>query len=390
MEIQKNNKYTLLDTIYILSFFIYLVAIYTNSQSVIIYEIFFYFNTIIYLIKNYYKITISPYFYYQLIFIVVSIITMVVTVDYSDSFIELQKLLRIFLIGNSLITFIDSREKLITFYKLLVISGISLLVLLLAKIPPAEWFTRRLGGSEFGYNANEVGISLAISVILSTYLYNIKKEKIYPIIAVILSIAVLLTGSRKSLLLIFAGIAGVMYLNSSEVLKKARMVMIIFGILAIGYYSIMNIPFLYEITGIRVQALIESIFAGGEGDGSTIVRQLMIRKGIELFKKKPLLGNGLGSFANLAGFGTYAHNNYIELLANTGVLGFFSYYLSYIYILCKLIKYRKKSEIIPFLTLIGMLILLEMGAVTYNEIIFQIIIIMAFASVKVAKLKKTN
>lgn len=389
MEKRLKKGYSKLDIIYSTIFLFYIISAYTNSLFEAYFELMFYFITTIYFIFNYKKITITPYFIFQSLFIVMALISLLVTINLSVSLIELRKLIQILIIGVSLISFIDSKEKLYFFYNLLIIGGLSLLIILLSEIPPTEWFSRRLGGAEFGYNANEVGLTLSFSVILSIFMNRLKKNNLYLVLAVILIIAVLLTGSRKALLLAFAGISGVLLVNSSGFIKNIRIIAIVLILLGIGYYSIMNIPFLYDITGIRVEALLNSFTGDGDIDGSTIIRQQMVSKGISLFKESPIIGNGVGSFAILGGFGTYSHNNYIEVMVSTGIVGLFFYYLNYAYLISNLVKKKEKELVTPLLVIMLLLVLLETGLVTYNEIIFQIMIIMSYASLRIAN-KKEN
>ena len=86
------------------------------------------------------------------------------------------------------------------------------------------------------------------------------------------------------------------------------------------YYTVMTWDALYYVLGRRL----EPFFAGlsnrnfGEVD---VVRFEMIKVGIDLFAKRPFLGYGIGSYRLVAGFNTYAHNNYIELLVSIGLIG---------------------------------------------------------------------
>lgn len=56
-------------------------------------------------------------------------------------------------------------------------------------------------------------------------------------------------------------------------------------------------------------------------------RVAMIQRGFEMWQQSPLWGNGNEAFRVYGGFNTYSHNNYIELLANYGVLGLVFFYL---------------------------------------------------------------
>ena len=73
-------------------------------------------------------------------------------------------------------------------------------------------------------------------------------------------------------------------------------------------------------------------------DGSSAYRLFLIEKGLILFKSNPIFGCGLGQFSSASGTGLYAHNEFIEILATTGLVGLACYYGSYILILKRLLN----------------------------------------------------
>ena len=65
----------------------------------------------------------------------------------------------------------------------------------------------------------------------------------------------------------------------------------------------------------------------------------------------------------------YLHNNYIELLAGTGVIGLLAYYSMYLYVAYNLIRYRDihSNEYIMVLILFLSQIVMDMGMVSYES-----------------------
>ncbi len=64
-----------------------------------------------------------------------------------------------------------------------------------------------------------------------------------------------------------------------------------------------------------------------EGGGSSIGgRKELIEKGYTLFWSHPFTGHGLDTFRHLSGLGVYAHNNFVELAVNGGVIGLILFY----------------------------------------------------------------
>jgi O-antigen ligase len=78
---------------------------------------------------------------------------------------------------------------------------------------------------------------------------------------------------------------------------------------------------------------------------------------LNLFKEKPLLGNGIGSFKteslkfydNINTVPYYAHNDFLQFLSETGIFGFFSYSLFFILITLLILKNFKSNSINLFL-----------------------------------------
>lgn len=379
------NKNFNLDFFFRLSFLLYFSSVLINSEQSFIFEFIFYIITIIYFIFNLEKVKLTYFLIWGILFFMISLITVTGTFSPEQSFIELRKLIRIAIVGNSIIAYIVNKEDLVSIFKVLIYSGLVLFTFMIIEIPSHLWFETRLGGSEFGLNANAVGLTLSISAIIALFLAKYRSVKLYYLPIPIFILAVFLTGSRKSIVLILAGIAGILYFNSEGVTKKIKFFIFSILILILAYMALMNIPFLYEITGQRIEALILSLWDSSSGDGSTRIRAMMIDTGKNLFFHRPISGYGIGSFAEISGFNTYAHNNFVELLVGVGIFGAVIYYSLYAYVIYFMIKLRHNKIITPLLVLMLLLTILEIGLVTYNEIEYQIIPILAFAAIRVVK-----
>jgi len=84
--------------------------------------------------------------------------------------------------------------------------------------------------------------------------------------------------------------------------------------------------------GYRIEGVFQGIFLQTDlGDSSFRSREIMRQTGSELFRDHPFRGHGLDTFRTFPGsFGTWSHNNYIELAISGGifsVLIFYSYHL---------------------------------------------------------------
>lgn len=109
---------------------------------------------------------------------------------------------------------------------------------------------------------------------------------------------------------------------------------------------------------------------------------LMLR-GIKMFFERPLLGWGVGGFQQYSlinhGAYVYAHSNYVELLADFGIVGLLIYYSQYIYCIYNLFKlkmYANTEELKFYLPLFFSVICIEMFSITFNQTAFIPLFIM--------------
>jgi O-antigen ligase len=90
-----------------------------------------------------------------------------------------------------------------------------------------------------------------------------------------------------------------------------------------------------------------------------ISRAELIKQGLRVAAHNPALGVGLGNFQLYSTLDQYAHNNYVELLADTGLAGAILYYGIYVCIISKLFKLRKQIKS-PMLKMILIYILFDL------------------------------
>ena len=209
---------------------------------------------------------------------------------------------------------------------------------------------------------------------------------------------ILLTGSRKSLLFVFMNIVIILYLNNRRGLKNKFKFFVLAGIiLIIILYSIFNIPIFYQIIGYRMHNFFNLIFGHGTDEGSINIRLYMIKFGFELFQRRPLIGYGIDNyrfyFSKMPiGWDTYSHNNFIELMVGTGILGVLIYYLTHFIVLKKLFKTTKysKDKIIcyTFIAIIISYIILSMTLVYYYGKHFSFLLAVASVMGRIVKKDK--
>ena len=254
------------------------------------------------------------------------------------------------------------------------------------------------GGKNGLESANTVGTIAAVAIILGIYCLKDKKCK-YPTIYYISIIAniliVILSASRKAILYALIPILIYYIANSKNVVKVLKNIILTVSIAIIAYLAIMKIPVIYNIVGVRFETMINGLIGKGETDASTALRMKMIEWGLEWFEERPELGYGIDSYRALLGkkgtsfgaTGAYAHNNYIELLVDVGIVGVIVYYYIYVYIIKESIENIKKQKMLS-IYMMGILIaciINEYGQVVYYSKFYQLLLVVVYIAIKTEK-----
>lgn len=239
----------------------------------------------------------------------------------------------------------------------------------------------RIGDSLSG-NVNTVGYNfgIIITVIMWSYIHEKRIWKL--LMFAIFTVAMLLTGSKKTIIILILNLIMYCFLEKKHISKWLKIVIIILTL----YYLVFNISYMYNIIGVRIENMFETLL-GSNTDGnysySTEIREKMIEEGINLFLKKPIFGGGWNYYwANTVYEYEYSHNNYIEILCSFGIIGFFVYYYKHISnFICiiknvKLKEYVNKEKNIIALIFLIMSLALDYAAVTFSaQVIWYIPII---------------
>lgn len=205
---------------------------------------------------------------------------------------------------------------------------------------------RRIGDSLSG-NVNTVGYNFGFISLLVTWYYSITKQKRCLFIITLFSIIMMLTGSKKAIVLLGLDLLLILYYER----HKVGTWIILAGIVLLVGYVVFYIPYFYEILGYRIETMIMTLFSSSSSSSdmysySTDMRAMMIKEAFDLFLKKPLFGGGYNSFyANTITQYTYSHCNYTELLCNFGIFGTILYYSQPIGNLIYVLKKRKTRNI---------------------------------------------
>ncbi len=239
-------------------------------------------------------------------------------------------------------------------------------------------------------SGNSIGQYSAFAAVLILYVLRSRKEvlkkssSLYKVLFIVNLIFVVLSASRKSLLYLLLPLIVDRISRSKNPIKIIENVIGSFFLIVIVYFCLMKIGPLYKMVGHRIETLINGIKGIGRTDSSTYTRLILIQRGLEWFRQRPILGYGLAGFhamnESLFGSSYYAHNNYVEMLVDGGIIGTVIYYSLYIRSLVNYFKNRKtitKDNTI-FLGLLISILVCDYGMVTYNDIFTQTILLIVF------------
>ncbi len=378
---KKLNLVNLALMIYVFSIIVF------NEGSIIIkiVKVIFVFINIVYILsKN--KLYIDKYAIWMILFTAFCAISII----WATSKENARSMLTTITLNNICIFFIinliyEDKRRIQFIFNSIIVSSIILGLKTAIEYGPFIFINGTRGGKDGLISANTIGMISAISSVISIYL--IKTKKVYKSIYLFSFIAnmgiMILSASRKAILFLVIPLVILYIMDSKNIVKTIGKILMSIIIITSAFLLIMKIPFLYNSVGSRIETMIQG-FLGEKTDDSTHMRFAMIEWGIEWFNQKPLLGYGIDNYKNLfatrntyfGASGVYAHNNYIELLVDVGIVGTLIYYSIYILMLWKGILKVKSKELLKIL-MFGILvayIINEYGFVSYYSKFCQLII----------------
>ncbi|MBQ8783954.1 MAG: O-antigen ligase family protein [Clostridia bacterium] len=297
-------------------------------------------------------------------------------------------------IGLGITQYIDNVIQVERIIKIFVFASLTFSVAQFLFTPISNLTNGYLGSSIGGNNTNTFGYIVTIAAIASFFFAYIKNLKSYYFFTIFSIICCFLSSSRKSLIVTFVGIF-LLILFSHK--KKNRFAHLLVGVtLAFLVFILMfEDEVLYNIVGERFESMFDFFLVGNTSrEGSLSLRTYFIEFAKILLKEKPVLGHGFANFVTIVdsesnlSMGYSAHNNYWEILADLGVVGFIIYYWFYFFLFIKFIikMFKEKdNEILALaLTLLICQFAFEYGLITmasfYPQIVMSLIYVCSYAS----------
>ena len=187
-----------------------------------------------------------------------------------------------------------------------------------------------------GKNSNFAGITISVLMILFVLTSN--NLFFTNVLLAVSGFAALTTGSRK--VLVALAIIGLMALITTVTdlrkrgFSRTRSIspFILFAVISIFAWNTVLSETLPEWTvWKRTQYSLS-----GNYDSSTLTRMSMAEKAVQIFTDAPVIGEGLDTFRELSGFGTYSHSNYTEIPSGLRLAGLVVFHSLRLVILVKI------------------------------------------------------
>lgn len=282
-----------------------------------------------------------------------------------------------------LISRINTYKQLAELLKLFVICNIINTLYLVYRVDVTTLGVSRIGAgtvdSDVTWNSNAIGNLLAFCVFTIIMLLTRKQYQgykrglMYAVIAGFVVI-ILLCGSRTALLLLIT-LPLLYYLFTSNIRNGIKRVLVIALALVGVFWILLNVTPVYNVLGIRVERLVNSVLGiSTVTDGSISSRNMLIRLGNEWFRESPIWGNGMYTFMHKSAavmyYAWYAHNNYLEIAVGLGVIGLIIYYWYYLYIVKSAFADKSNNGRLVLSTMI-VIIVAEYGTVAFKSFIYQ-------------------
>lgn len=270
------------------------------------------------------------------------------------------------------------------------LASLILTVIIFIKSTP-NLMSQRLGGNFniFGFyisvNANTLALIAAFAFLFVFYEFLVFKKKRKIIISLWYIFIILLSGSRKGLLTIIVGFILLIYLMYPK--KRIRNILVTIIILTIAFLSILYIPSLYNLIGYRIEPLINFIMGNTYEEASLETRVSFIELGWNYIIQRPLRGYGLDCFKYLPrAYNTYSHNNYVEILVSSGIVGFILYYFSYVfYIIRGMSAIKKDTGIVKLcFSFIIIILVMDYAMVSYYDRFILTILMFGIAQINIS------
>ena len=248
-------------------------------------------------------------------------------------------------------------------------------------------------------NANTLGMCAAYSMVINFYYILYERPRLLDLLMVPSLVIIAASGSRKSIVIVVSGMLALVFLKNLQNKNFATNMLkgFIGLILVVGIFFLLSRLPIFEILRSRMNGLWSIVTGTAVKGTSGYIRMVYNETGIELFKQHPILGIGLHNASRYIGqyYGhVHFHNNFIELLACGGIVGFLVHYSIYFCLFVFFWKTRKNrtKEYDICLILLAIRFVMGYGHIQYYQILtyFYLMVFYLFAVRKKKQLRETK
>lgn len=288
--------------------------------------------------------------------------------------------------------YIYNEDDLIKVMRFLVFGSVVLCLRMSIVVPTSAWGNSRVGlylahdiDNSYGNTGITYVLGVVSAIIVADINYKVIKKKWKFLFIGIFTVFSLMSGSKKQIFILLIAYFTVKILNADGVSKLLRNTFFfLIGSFTV-LYLILYIPVLYNAIGYRLVSFFSFLGKNSPAnmeDLSTLSRISFLKDAITVFLKNPIIGVGIDSFKYYNSFQfSWAECNYLELMADLGLVGIVVYYTPHIYIIktMKIIKRNKESVSLMMVVLFLVLLFIDLTMVSYNETHLQLYLSILFS-----------
>lgn len=374
----------------IFGLYIFCVLVFDDSPSLyVLSNIVFIICFLLVIIKKKINIERNSFVLFLFAYAIWTVLSLIWAYDYSAVVSDIIKIVQfcmlIYMI--SICHTIGVNKKTLYFWSQL--AGVSIFLYLMISIGPQAYLTSIYNGTRIGdglLQLNKLGFNCALIALIALNLFLQEKKIIYLLSLLLMVFIMLGAESRRSFVVLFLGVIFVLFLKIREYTFSLRKIMAFLLFLVVIFLLIkmvLTLPIFNSIVK-RFALLTE--------ESNNSLRSLYIKYAWKSFIEHPILGIGSGNshFITMAAAGktTYIHNNYLEILANLGIIGFVFYYGMYIVLLVKLVKLNNHNlDRNIALTLLIAQLVSDMAITSYSSKMSYLIVGLAYGVILKEKYK---
>lgn len=332
------------------------------------------------------------YLIWGLCFAGYSLLSVLWSLNNSTLFNNLASIIQVVVLSGAVIIYVDSKEKYEKAINYLTVGAILLCLRMVLVVPISAWGAERVG-TYIGYGNVSITYSISYVALLAFNEGVTRNKKILAFLSIVLVVFSCLSGSKKAVFIALFAIVTIIISRSRNPLKIFRNIIVATVLVLLACYAVLNIDVLYDSVGYRIESMMGFLSHSGVIDKSTETRSELISLSFDVFKSHPILGVGLDGFRHTNPYTMYAHNNYMEILSDLGLIGFVIYYSLFFGLIKRTLRERFRkhnyNQNIVIIAL-GAILLMDIASVSYSLEPIHITIALVYSYYCITKTPNAN